>query len=138
MGCRFLLQGIFPRIRPSSLMTPGLTGGFFPTSTTWESPSPHTRWPFEILSAGFTPRWGDSHSFCSHSRPGKQNRGTDLPRALSLLPPQKPSWYLREKGPGLRGQDVGSDWPGVGLTNGWGDPGSNLSLPSRSAPRPQA
>ena len=90
------------------------------------------------MSAGFTPRWGDSHSFCSHSRPGKQNHGIDLPRAPSPLPPQKPSWCLREKGPGLRGQDMGSDWPGVGLTNGWGNPSSNLSLPSRSAPRPQA
>lgn len=91
------------------------------------------------MSGGFIPRRGDACSFCSHSRPGKQNRGINLPRALSPLPPQKPSWYLREKGPGLRGQDMGSDRPGAGLTVGvHSDPSLRLSLPSRSAPRPQA
>ena len=35
-----LLQGIFPdpRIKPVSLMSPPLAGGFFITSTTWEAP----------------------------------------------------------------------------------------------------
>ena len=42
MGCHFLLQGIFlvdPGIKPSSLVSPALAGGFFTTSTTWEAPA---------------------------------------------------------------------------------------------------
>ena len=113
--------------------------GSLPPAPPGKSPSPHARWPFKALSGGFIPRRGDTCSFCSHSRPGKQNRGINLPGALSPLPPQKPSWYLREKGPGLRGQDMGSDWLGAGLTVGvHSDPSWRLSLPSRSAPRPQS
>ena len=39
MGCHFLLQGDLPDpgIKPASLMSPALAGGFFTTSTTWEA-----------------------------------------------------------------------------------------------------
>ena len=40
VGCHFLLQRIVldPRIKPSSLVCPALTGGFFTSSATWEAP----------------------------------------------------------------------------------------------------
>ena len=39
MGCRFLLQGIFPTQgpNPANLMSPALAGGFFTAGTTWEA-----------------------------------------------------------------------------------------------------
>ena len=38
-GCHFLLQGALPNpgIRPKSLVSPALVGGFFTTRTTWEA-----------------------------------------------------------------------------------------------------
>ena len=38
VGCRALLQGIFPEIELTSLMSSALAGGFFTTSATWEAP----------------------------------------------------------------------------------------------------
>ena len=35
-GCHFLLQGIFSMIKPMSLNSSALAGGFFTTSATWE------------------------------------------------------------------------------------------------------
>ena len=39
VGCHFLLQGIFPHpgIKPVSLASPALAGGFFTTSATWKA-----------------------------------------------------------------------------------------------------
>ena len=37
VGCYFLLQGIFPAIKPTSPMSPALAGGFFTISTPWET-----------------------------------------------------------------------------------------------------
>ena len=39
VGCHFLLQGDFPDsgIKPMCLTSPGLAGGFFTTSATWEA-----------------------------------------------------------------------------------------------------
>ena len=39
VGCHALLQGIFldPGIEPAPLLSPALAGGFFTSSTTWES-----------------------------------------------------------------------------------------------------
>ena len=41
VGCHALLQRIFqgPRIKPSSLISPALAGGFLTTSATWEAPT---------------------------------------------------------------------------------------------------
>ena len=40
VGCHFLLQGSLPDpgIKPASLASPALAGGFFTTSATWEAP----------------------------------------------------------------------------------------------------
>jgi len=40
VGCHALFQGIFPTqgSNPLSLMSPGLAGRFFTTSTNWEAP----------------------------------------------------------------------------------------------------
>ena len=40
-GCYFLLQGYLPDpgIKPMSLASPALAGGFFTTIATWEAPS---------------------------------------------------------------------------------------------------
>ena len=40
MGCRALLQEIFltQGVKPTSLTSPALAGGFFTTSATWEAP----------------------------------------------------------------------------------------------------
>ena len=37
-GCHGLLHSVFPGIKPVSLMSPALAGGFFTTSATWEAP----------------------------------------------------------------------------------------------------
>ena len=37
VGCHFVLQGIFPGIKPASLMYPALPGGLFTISATWEA-----------------------------------------------------------------------------------------------------
>ena len=41
VGCYFLLQGNLPDpgIKPMSLASPALAGGFFTTIATWEAPS---------------------------------------------------------------------------------------------------
>ena len=36
VGCHYLLQGIFPRIEPTSIMFATLAAEFFTTSATWE------------------------------------------------------------------------------------------------------
>ena len=40
VGCHFLLQGNLPEpgMKPRSLMSPAVAGGFFNTSATWETP----------------------------------------------------------------------------------------------------
>ena len=40
LGCHALLQGNLPNpgIKPASLTSPALAGGFFTTSATWEAP----------------------------------------------------------------------------------------------------
>ena len=45
VDCHVFLQGIFPTpgIKPASLMSPALTGGFFTTRTTWEAHIPQLK-----------------------------------------------------------------------------------------------
>ena len=56
MGCRTLLQGIVAT-QGSNLMSPAFAGGFFTTSTMWETPL--TLYTLQILS---TSKW--SQIFC--------------------------------------------------------------------------
>ena len=63
MGCHALLRGIF--LTQGSLASPALAGGFFTTSTTWETPIIYIRVYNYILLHGKLPQnvcsWNSKH-----------------------------------------------------------------------------
>ena len=58
VGCHFLLQGTFLTQGSNPLMSPVLTGRFFTTSTTWETPL--VKNSGSQTSVGFRITWGAS------------------------------------------------------------------------------